>query len=485
MAFGEPIFLLLFLPLVLLAHFVIDRRWRNVLLLVSSLLFYAWGERVFVLVMVASIGVNYVIGMAVDRGRTRGKGRMAVGIGIACNLGLLVAFKYLNFLDRSLGGLVEDLGGSWTELSDVHLPIGISFFTFQAMSYLIDIYRRQAPLQRNPITFALYISLFPQLIAGPIVRYRQIAAELTQRVICLEGFAAGVRRFIIGLAKKLVIADTVGVAADQVFGLANSDLTAGLAWFGLLAYSLQIYFDFSGYSDMAIGLGLMLGFHFPENFLHPYVSRSVTEFWRRWHVSLSSWFRDYLYIPLGGNRRGERRNYCNLAVVFLLCGLWHGAAWSFIVWGAWHGLFLVVERRGLGPWLDGVFAPMRHLYLLAVVMLGWVFFRAETLGQAGHYLLALAGLGSGDGLRYYPALFLDNTTALAMAAGLLGATPWIAAVTRKCGHLLDPDQDLGVRGVLLGMGLRVVTLVALLTALGLSLVQMAEGTVNTFIYFRF
>ncbi|MEE8467510.1 MAG: MBOAT family O-acyltransferase [Planctomycetota bacterium] len=410
MVFSSPTFLFLFLPLVLVLHLVLGKRLRNAGLLAASLLFYAWGEGFLVAIMLLSIATNWGLGLWVARARAAGGGKRAVAVSVAFNLGLLVTFKYANWIWASLSSLLGALGlmdgglppmaevlgpplealgltdGSLPADWGIRLPIGISFFTFQAMSYVIDVYRGEAEIQRNPVHFGVYIALFPQLIAGPIVRYRDVAQQIRERTVDLTGFAWGVRRFVVGLGKKMLIANVVGHAADRIFALTPAELTTSAAWLGLVCYTLQIYFDFSGYSDMAIGLGRMLGFRFLENFRFPYVSRSVTEFWRRWHISLSTWYRDYLYIPLGGSRRGPGRTYLNLLIVFALCGLWHGASWSFLVWGLFHGAFLVVERLGLGAALERRPAVLRHAYLLAVVMTGWVFFRAETLTQALEYL---------------------------------------------------------------------------------------------------
>ena len=348
MVFSEPAFLFWFLPLLLGAYFLCPRAGRNALLLAASLIFYAWGEGGFVLVMLASIGMNYAFGLLIERRVSTHKTCAALWLGIIANLLLLAAYKYTGFVSSNLCGLLRWWGVDTADPLPVHLPIGISFFTFQAMSYLVDVHRRQVPAQRNPLHVALYISMFPQLIAGPIVRYRDIARQIVDRAVTRQGFASGIRRFAIGLGKKVIIANSLAWPADQIFTIPNHELTTAVAWWGVTCYTLQIYFDFSGYSDMAVGLGRMFGFEFMENFNYPYIARSMTDFWRRWHISLSTWFRDYLYIPLGGNRRGRARTLVNLALVFFLCGLWHGASWTFAIWGLYHGLFLILERRGGG-----------------------------------------------------------------------------------------------------------------------------------------
>ncbi|HEV3141305.1 MAG TPA: MBOAT family O-acyltransferase, partial [Vicinamibacterales bacterium] len=348
MLFTQPSFLFLFLPILLAAYFAQPSRvhaaYGNWLLLVASVLFYASGGGNFTWLMLASIAFNYSMAIAVDRARGTPAARVAVGVAVAVNLVVLGILKYANFFADNVNTLFLALGVRPLVVPRVLLPIGISFFTFHAISYVVDVYRRDAVAQKSPVHAALYMLLFPQLIAGPIIRYREIADQLARRLVTLDTFAYGVRRFIVGLAKKVLIANVVAPTADAMFGMPIDRLSAAHAWLGLVCYTLQIYFDFSGYSDMAIGLGAMFGFRFPENFHWPYVAASVQEFWRRWHMSLSSWFRDYLYVPLGGSRLSPARTYVNLVAVFFLCGLWHGASWNFVVWGLWHGLFLVIER---------------------------------------------------------------------------------------------------------------------------------------------
>ncbi|MCB9883058.1 MAG: MBOAT family protein [Planctomycetes bacterium] len=328
MVFSTATFLFAFLPAVLLLYFAVPRAWRNGWLLFASLFFYAWGETWIVAVMLASIFVNWALALSLEEGGPRRT--WVVALSVLFNLGLLVAFKYANFVVDNVNPLLVAAGLPAMQIPAISLPIGISFFTFQALSYVIDVYRGQARVQRNPLDFALYIALFPQLIAGPIVRYRDVAEQIESRTCSADLFAEGVRRFVFGLAKKMLIANTVASVADRIFALPNEELTLGLSWLATVCYSLQIYFDFSGYSDMAIGLGLMFGFRYLENFAYPYAADSITKFWRRWHMSLSTWFRDYVYIPLGGNRGSRIATYRNLVIVFFLCGLWHGASWTFV-----------------------------------------------------------------------------------------------------------------------------------------------------------
>ena len=395
MVFSSPIFLFAFLPIVLALYFVVGRRFHNVLLIIASLLFYAWGETIYILIMVSSILLNYVLAIMIQKGHDSGldlRARTFLIIAVIANLCLLCYFKYANFLVDSLDFILNAVRLNWLEvrLSPVHLPIGISFFTFHSLSYVIDVYRKVVTAQRNLVNMALYISFFPQLIAGPIIRYHDIAAQIENRNVTPDKFAYGIQRFIMGLGKKVLIANTLAMAADQVFAIPAAQLTTGLAWLGITCYTLQIYFDFSGYSDMAIGLGRMFGFEILENFNYPYISSSIREFWRRWHISLTNWFRDYLYIPLGGNRGTPARTYLNLLTVFFLCGLWHGASWTFVVWGLYHGAFLILERLKFGKLLNSAWSPVRHLYTILVFMVGWVFFRSDTLPYALEFLKAMS-----------------------------------------------------------------------------------------------
>ena len=480
MVFSSPIFLFVFLPLTLGLYYLLPRSAKNVFLLLASLVFYAWGEIFFVLVMLASIAFNFLFGWLIGAANPGGRKKWALAAGVTANLCLLGYFKYANFVVENLAGagLVDASG--W---NPVHLPLGISFFTFQAMSYLIDVYRGENRAQHNLVNVALYIALFPQLIAGPIVRYHDIASQIRDRTISLLLVNSGVQRFIYGLAKKVLIANPLGLAADQVFALSGGDLTTATAWLGLVCYTLQIYFDFSGYSDMAIGLGRMLGFRFLENFNYPYISKSIKEFWRRWHISLSSWFRDYLYIPLGGNREGPNRTYFNLLIVFCLCGLWHGASWTFLLWGGFHGAFLVLERTRFGHWIEAMPSVLRHLYTLLVVMAGWVFFRTESMEAATQYFAALAGFAQASGGEGAVSNFLDVKLALIVVVGAVLATPvsarlngWLLARARA-GRAVFEGPTAAVYSV--------ANVAVLLSLFLLSLTAIAADAYNPFIYFRF
>jgi alginate O-acetyltransferase complex protein AlgI len=476
--FTEPTFLFLFLPVLLaLYHAGRGRAWRNWLLLAASVVFYARGAGAFTGLILTSIVFNYVAALAVDRWRDGPAGRWVLGGAVTINLAVLLVFKYADFTIQNVNVALAMFGTRSFALPHLLLPIGISFFTFHAISYVVDVYRRDASAQKRPVEAALYLLVFPQLIAGPIVRYRQIAAQLTERSTNTADFAYGVRRFIVGLGKKMLIANTLAGPADRIFSMPAGELTTAHAWLAVACYTLQIYFDFSGYSDMAIGLGRMFGFHFPENFNYPYIASSVQDFWRRWHMSLSAWFRDYVYIPLGGNRTATGRLYFNLVLVFFLCGLWHGANWTFVVWGLFHGLFLVVERVGLAERLKAVPPVVRHTYLLLVVMVGWVFFRAETLSSAMVMLRAMTGFGGNLPTAYSPSWYLTPEVIVALLAGIVGAAPIVASLSRWRDHASEvPARVLIWDAAAIG---------ALLVIFIGAIAQSAAGTYNPFIYFRF
>jgi len=497
MLFSSTLFLFLFLPVVLIGQGLLMRRLRNAWLLLVSLVFYAWGEPFVVAVMLVSVAANWLFGLWIAAAP---KARLPLVVTMVFNLGMLVVFKYADWLVSAASSALSGLGilatplpppaalfpTDWTlygllftPQETVRLPIGISFFTFQAMSYVIDVRRGEVKAQKNPIDLALYISLFPQLIAGPIVRYSDVQAQIENRTITVAGFAYGVRRFVLGLGKKMMIANPLAAIADAAFAIPSDQLPMSVAWLGIACYTAQIYFDFSGYSDMAIGLGHMLGFRFLENFQWPYIARSITEFWRRWHISLSTWFRDYLYIPLGGNRAGRARTMLNLVIVFALCGLWHGASFSFLVWGLFHGAFLVLERLFLGGWLDRSPRALRHVYVVLVVMVGWVFFRAASLEAALQYLAAMFGLAGATTGPYHVALYLDGVAVTALVAAVVGSTPIVP-------HLVRKVLDRAAHGeTALTLGARSFGLAAIAVILLVSCMLMAAGTYNPFIYFRF
>jgi len=422
MVFSSTVFLGVFLPLLLGVYFLANEKARPYVLLLFSLAFYAWGEPHAVLIMQALMVGSYLLGLAIAAcaGRSRG---WWLGLGVTVNLGALVGYKYLGFLAANTASLFETFGVR-LPIPQIALPIGISFYVFQIVSYLIDVYRGDVAAQRNPFKFMLYVSLFPQLIAGPIVRYATIADDIEKRGADFENIVAGFRRFAIGLAKKVLVADTMAGIVDVIFAEKVATIPCAYCWIGAVAYTLQIYFDFSGYSDMAIGLGRVFNFRFLENFDHPYASCSVQEFWRRWHISLSTWFRDYLYIPLGGNRKGKLRTYLNSFAVFFLCGLWHGAAWNFVVWGVYHGLGLIVERAGLGKAVWKLPKPLGNLYLMLFVIVGWVLFRAPDLGYAVGYLGNMFGGAEASFRSFAPAMaFISLDRLFLMLIGLVASYP--------------------------------------------------------------
>jgi len=480
--FTEPTFLFVFLPVLLALYFLLyffrSPRHGNLLLAVASVLFYASGGGAFTWLILASIALNYAAALGIDRARGTSAARWLLAATVGANLLSLATFKYAGFLAMNLNGLLRALGASPVPVPAIVLPIGISFFTFHAVSYVVDVYRRDAVAQKGPVEAALYLLLFPQLIAGPIVRYRDIATQLTARVVGLDEFATGVRRFVLGLGKKMLIANIVAGPADRLFALPPGELTAAHAWLAVACYTLQIYFDFSGYSDMAIGLAHLFGFRFKENFNYPYVAQSIQEFWRRWHLSLSAWFRDYLYVPLGGNRVPPWRVYLNLVSVFFLCGLWHGASWTFVAWGLYHGAFLVLERLGLAAVSGRMPRPFRHACALLVVMVGWVFFRAESLTAAGGMLRAMAGFSAALPTAYGVSWYLTPEVVLAIAAGVAGSAPVWPAVGARLARV-SPD------GLRLGPLPSALTCAALAVIFAGCAMLIAAHTYNPFIYFRF
>lgn len=389
MLFSSPVFLYLFLPLTLLGYYLIPKKVKNYWLLITSLIFFAWGGVSYTMILIASIILNYYFGLLIQKNIESKKGQQWLKIGISTNLLILVVFKYTNFFTQNINILFNAISLPKIPETEILLPVGISFYTFHSLSYLIDIYRRKTTAQRNIFDLSLYVCMFSQLVAGPIIRYSDVWQQLRERTSTIEKFSSGIERFLIGLGKKVLIANTLAAVADTIFESKTPELGALNAWLGISCYTLQIYCDFSGYSDMAIGLGRMFGFDFKENFDLPYVAKSLKEFWRRWHISLSSFFRDYVYIPLGGNRVKTFRQYLNLIIVFFLTGFWHGASWTFIMWGLFHGFFLLIERLFFGKILENTWKPVANFYTLIVVMFAWVLFRAESLNYATNYWKAM------------------------------------------------------------------------------------------------
>jgi alginate O-acetyltransferase complex protein AlgI len=436
MSFHTPVFLFYFLPVTLLLFMLLKPRARGVFLFLASLIFYAWGEGLYLLVLICSWLGNYMFGLLVGPNRDKKTGSVWFKIGLIFNLGMLALFKYSPFLTANLNILLRHVGLGPLALVPVHLPLGISFFTFQAISYLLDVKRGLKPPEKNPIYVGLAIALFPQIGAGPIIRYHCIADQLREISFVPEKMNQGAKRFIIGLAKKVLIASSLIRVANAVFVIPALHLTAGVCWLGLACYTLQIYFDFSGYSDMAIGLGQMFGLDYPENFSYPYAARSIREFWTRWHISLTTFLRDYIFLPVSSAiSRNIRRTHLlgiraeywiyngGIITTMALCGLWHGSHYTFLIWGLYHGLMLSIEQAFLRRWLKKIWWPVANLWTLLLVMLGWVLFRSDSLSHALQFFKALAGLGCGDGRTYYPALYLDNRVLLALAAAILGFWP--------------------------------------------------------------
>ena len=476
MVFSSVIFLCLFLPIVLGGYYLLPKREaKNLWLIAVSLLFYAFSGLWYVLLLLFSVFCNYLAGLFVS-GR---KGVLYVAV--AVNLGVLGVFKYLTFLVRT----VDQLPGVAIAVPSIVLPVGISFFTFQGLSYVIDVYRNERLKSTRFRDVLLYIALFPQLVAGPIVRYEDVADEIKSRRHTLEQLANGLRRFIIGLSKKLMIADVCGSVVTLIYSAKSSALDSRTAWLAAVCYLIQIYFDFSGYSDMAIGLGLCFGFHFKENFNYPYISASIQEFWRRWHISLSTWFREYLYIPLGGNRKGKAKTYRNKLMVFFCTGLWHGANWTFIIWGLWHGFFIVAEDAakklfGLGKHgknrRNPVETVLKHLYTLLVVLIGFVIFRADNMGQAFSMIGAMfSGIRASAQTGLLLAQCLTPLTMFALLFGLVGSTPVLPMVCRKA------EQQTGSVYVCL----RVLSYVGALILLLVDILHLSAASYVPFIYFQF
>lgn len=469
MVFSSVIFLFFFLVAVLAVYFISPGiRVKNFVLMIFSLLFYAWGEGELVLLMVLSSLFNYGIAFWIDLKRST---KIPLIIGLAVNLLVLIYYKYIGLLVGSFDNL---FGTHFNNGINIHLPIGISFFTFHSMSYIIDIYKKKTGIQKNPLNMILYISLFPQLVAGPIVRYSEIENEIMNRTHSLLNFVNGTKRFCLGLAKKVLIANVLGEIADELFSMQTNEMYFVTSWFAIIAYSLQIYFDFSGYSDMGIGLGQVFGFKFPENFNFPYIAKSVKEFWRRWHMTLSRWFRDYLYIPLGGSHKGNYRTYFNLFLVFFATGLWHGATWNFVLWGLFHGLFLIIERLGFEKTLNK--APfLGHIYTLLVVVFAWVLFRIPELDVAMRFYKSMFQFQpTNSGLRFSDWIDLEYLVifGIALILSMPIRTKIVALKSTIKSHVILEVWDYA-------------TSLFYLTLLFLSAMSIASSTYNPFIYFRF
>jgi alginate O-acetyltransferase complex protein AlgI len=489
MIFSSITFIFVFLPLVLLLFYTLRKELRFPILLLSSLFFYFYGEAYLIWIMLLTTFIDYGCALLIsggirsggyeplEQGGQRNKTqKFWLSVSIVSNLLLLGYFKYFNFFTENLIQVFELAHLSHFKLdglAKVGLPLGISFYTFQSMSYTIDVYRGHVTANRSLMRFATFVTMFPQLVAGPIVRYADLEEQFKHHSIKTDQFVEGIKRFLAGLAKKVLIANTLGQIADQIFAIEPHNISTGIAWIGLFAYSLQIYFDFSGYSCMAIGLGKMFGFEFPENFNYPYIAGSVQEFWRRWHISLSTWFRDYVYIPLGGSKTSVVKTYRNLFIVFLLCGLWHGASWNFVIWGLFHGLFLSLEKVGLRKILSKVPKAIRHIYTLLVVMLAWVFFRTETLAEAFRYIKVLFVYKTSP--FFMVEEFLPVEVILSFIFGILFSMPVLPRLIR-IGDGLKPGLS-----AVAALGQAIVLFLLFLWCV----INLTSGTYNPFIYFRF
>lgn len=465
MLFSSMTFIFLFMPIVCATYLLAKKSLQNTLLLIASLIFYAWGGPNYLAIMLLTILINYTGALYIDRTQTHKKAFLTLTV--IANLGILIYFKYCAFLIENINGLLPyDL-----PLLEVIMPIGISFYTFQAMSYVIDVYRGEVKAQRNIYKLALYISLFPQLVAGPIVKYHDVDHQIDNRTVTFRKVAYGTKRFIIGLSKKMLLANTLGAVADKIFSQSVDQFDSATAWIGAVAYALQLFYDFSGYSDMAIGLGYIFGFKFLENFNYPYISRSITEFWRRWHISLSTWFKEYLYIPLGGNRISPIRTYVNLFIVFLATGIWHGASWNFIVWGLWNGLFIIIERITNWHKKDGpVIQFIQHGYTIFVFLIGWVMFRAPDMTYAWDYLKNMFGFISNHNIAHDLIYYVDHIEIIAFGIAIMCSMPLFTKM------LTVSDKHVVLKSLINAW---LIVLFILSTAL------IASSTYNPFIYFRF
>ena len=484
MVFSSFVFLLAFLLLVLLIYYVCPGKVRNLVLLIASLLFYAWGEPVYVLIMLFSTVFDYTNGRLIEYFQNKnrpGKAKVVLVIDLVGNLGILGFFKYADFVI----GNINSITGAGLTLLHIALPIGISFYTFQTMSYTIDVYRKVVPAQHNIVAFATYVTLFPQLIAGPIVQYKTVASELSDRKVTLTDFSEGAFRFTIGLAKKVLLANQIGSLWDTISQL--HQMSAATAWLGAIAYSFQIYFDFSGYSDMAIGLGKMFGFHFLENFNFPYMSKTITEFWRRWHISLRSWFREYVYIPLGGNRKGMGRQLFNIMVVWMLTGLWHGANWNFVLWGIYYGILLMLEKLFLLKWLKKAPAWIGHIYSMFLVVIGWTIFAQTDMSQLGRYLKTMFGIGAHGGADADFFYFLSTNAVLLILLVVCSIDHrfWLRKICKKFVDSENTEDDNIYQWCELSRGLTYAKPIIMVVLLVVSFAFLVGDSYNPFLYFRF
>ena len=471
MTFSSLTFTTLFFPAVLILYFICtDLRWRNGVLLVASLIFYSWGEPIWVLAMIGSTAINYVAAMLIDRASSPGLRKTALVVGAAASLAVLFYFKYAAFLVNS----VTSLFGVSFSIPVLELPIGISFYTFQVLTYTVDVYRDKSPVQRDPFKLMLYVSCFPQLIAGPIVQYSDVAVMLDERESTLEGFTEGMKRFAVGLSKKVLLANVCGLIIEELPSAAGASGMSVLgAWYISVLYSLQLYFDFSGYSDMAIGMGRIFGFTYKENFNYPYISKSASEFWRRWHISLGSFFRDYVYIPLGGNRRGRARTALNLAIVWALTGLWHGASWNFVIWGLYYGVLIILEKLVLADFREKLPGAAQHIAALFLIVVGWTVFYYTDMGCLGKHLGAMFGIGAAGLSDPVTMAVIRKYTVLPLIAAIAS----LPILPRLKAWLAKHEKLNGAADI--------ASLVCLTSLMLLSMIFIVGQSYNPFIYFRF
>ncbi|NOZ46698.1 MAG: MBOAT family protein [Chlorobi bacterium] len=479
MVFSSLIFIYGFLPIVLAGYYLTPKKFRNTFLFISSLIFFAWGGIFYSLILLFSLVLNYFIGLGIAK---KSKKRFYLILGVTINLLILSIFKYAGFLIETSNAALKIFTFSPLKVPKILLPIGISFYTFQAISYLIDVYREDTLVQKKFINIGLFISLFPQLIAGPIVRYHDIAEQIIHRKSTINKFSEGVIRFVLGLGKKVLIANNMAIIADHVFSLSNDRLTISSAWIGIIAYSFQIYYDFSGYSDMAIGLGKMFGFDILENFNFPYIAKSIREFWRRWHISLSNWFRDYLYIPLGGNKVNKYRTYINLLIVFFITGLWHGASWNFVVWGLLHGFLMIIERLGFERILKKLPGIIQNTYALFFTIMAWVLFRANNFEHAFYYYKSLFNFNSHKMMDIKLIFELNNESFLFFVIAILGAFGFFPYLSKKIEYVTN-KFEFSESTIILNKGILKILFVAIV--LILCSAYLVNNSYNPFIYFRF
>ncbi|MEA3504714.1 MAG: MBOAT family O-acyltransferase [Bacteroidota bacterium] len=483
MLFSSLIFLYTFLPIVLLLYYFADKKYQNKLLLIASLVFFAWGGVSYTLILISSLIINYISGVLINKFDGKSTAKVILTIGIILNLATLGVFKYASFVVENLNYLINLYSDYKIDDPGIILPLGISFYTFQAMSYIIDVYRKEAEVQKNFFKLALYISFFPQLIAGPIVRYQNIADQLTNRKKHLTNLSFGIQRFALGLGKKVLLANQFGLVADKAFSLPVMEINSSTAWIGVLAYTMQIYFDFSGYSDMAIGLGRMFGFNLPENFNFPYMAKSMREFWQRWHITLSVWFKNYLYFPLGGSKKGKNRTIINLLIIFFATSIWHGASWNFVIWGMTHGVFMMLERLGLGKIIEKMWRPFQHIYAMLIIIVTRVFFKADTFDYAWGYFTELFTFNFNEIHFLLSSDVLNIKFLIVSIIGILSSTHFWLFIEKKLNsriRILNNELQYHIK-IISNISISFIVAFSII----LCTMMLLNDSYNPFIYFRF